>query len=102
VPDRAGSRTTLEDPPLRGPLFTDALLWCHKGRGRVIVMDLIELRMLAVAGILAMGIVVSIVAVSTAAVAGWIGQLSHAQGKRASGGQAVGGRPDLGAGRARC
>jgi hypothetical protein len=64
-------------------------------------MDLIDLRVLAATGILVVGIVVSTLAVSALAVADWIGRLLRARETRPAGGPAVG-RPDLGAGRARC
>jgi hypothetical protein len=65
-------------------------------------MDLVELRILAVGGILAVGVIASALAVTGVAVAGWIGRLWQ---DRPSGGvrtTAVGQRSHLGAGRARC
>jgi hypothetical protein len=62
-------------------------------------MDLIELRLLAVGGILAVGVLVSTLSVSAVAVAGWLGRVFQARDRRASGVAAR--RPGL-AGRARC
>ena len=64
-------------------------------------MDLIELRLLAVGGILAVGIVMSALGALAAAILEWTGRVSHARAGRASGQRVVGPRPDLGAGRAR-
>jgi hypothetical protein len=67
----------------------------------MILMDLIELRLLAVGGILAVGLVVSTLAVSAVAVAGWIGRVFQSRVRRVSRG-AVGPNPGLGAGGVRC
>jgi len=63
-------------------------------------MDLIELRLPAVGGILAVGIVVSVLGALTAAILERTGRVSHARAGR-SGQRAVAPRPDPGAGRAR-
>ena len=65
-------------------------------------MDLVELRLLAVGGILAIGIVMSALGALAAAILEWAGQVSGARAGRVSGQRAVGPRPGLGAGRARC
>lgn len=65
-------------------------------------MDLLELRILAAGGILAVGVVVSILAAVAAAVAGWIGRLRHRRAAGSIGAPAVGQGPNLGAGRVRC
>jgi hypothetical protein len=62
-------------------------------------MDLLELRVLAVGGILLLGVVLSTLAVSAVAVAGWIGRLRHRASPRAT---AVASGRTLDAGRARC
>ncbi len=65
-------------------------------------MDLLELRILAAGGILAVGIIVSTLAVAAQAIVGWIGRLWH---PRAAGATRRAGRPAgarLDAGRARC
>jgi hypothetical protein len=64
-------------------------------------MDLIELRLLAVGGILAVGIVMSALGALAAAILEWA-RVSHARAGRVPGQRAVGPRPDLGAGSARC
>jgi hypothetical protein len=64
-------------------------------------MDLIELRLLAIGGILALGIVMSALGALAAAILEWAGRVSHARAGRVPGQRAVGPRPDLGAGRPR-
>jgi hypothetical protein len=83
-------------------LFTAALLGCHIGRGRVFTMDLVELRLLAVGGILAVGVVMSVLGVLAATILEWAGQASHTRTRRVAGQRAVGRMQDLGAGRERC
>ena len=65
-------------------------------------MDLVELRLLAVGGILAVGIVLSVLGVAASVAAERIRRVSHARDLHASGARVVGQRADLGAGRARC
>jgi hypothetical protein len=65
-------------------------------------MDLVELRMLAVGGLLAVGIVMSVLGVAASVAAEWIRRASHARDLHASGGRVVGRRADLRAGRVRC
>ena len=65
-------------------------------------MDLVELRILAAVGILAVGVVASALGVAAGAVIGWLGRLrqAHAAGRDVAG--AVGDASRLGAERARC
>jgi hypothetical protein len=49
------------------------------------VMDLVELRVLAVGGIMAVGVVVSSLAVGALAVVAWIGRISDAWEARPAG-----------------
>ena len=65
-------------------------------------MDLLELRILAAGGILLVGIVVSTLAVSGVAVAGWIGRRLHPRATGAAWPPAVRQGASLDAGRARC
>jgi hypothetical protein len=65
-------------------------------------MDLVELRLLAGGGILAMGIVMSVLGVLAGTILEWTGRASHARAGRVAGQRAVGRMPDLGAGRERC
>ena len=65
-------------------------------------MDLIEIRLLAVGGILAVGIVVSTLTVTAIAVADWIARVYRARAARSTEASPVSGRPGLGAGNARC
>jgi hypothetical protein len=62
-------------------------------------MDLTELRILAAAGFLAIGIVLSVLAVVAVSVGGWMGRLWRA---RVVGASAAGRGSELGAGGARC
>lgn len=64
-------------------------------------MDLIELRILAAAGLLAAGVVVSTLAVWAVAVAEWVDRRLRARETRLAG-HSIGGHPHLGSGRARC
>jgi hypothetical protein len=66
------------------------------------VMDLVELRVLAVGGIMAVGVVVSSLAVGALAVVAWIGRISDAREARPAGQPTADGRADLRAGRAPC
>jgi hypothetical protein len=66
------------------------------------VMDLVELRVLAVGGIMAVGVVVSSLAVGALAVVAWIGRISDAWEARLAGQPTADGRADLRAGRAPC
>lgn len=64
-------------------------------------MDLVELRTLAVGGIVAIGTALSVLAVVAVTVAGWIDRVWRARAE-AVGPQAAGQGTHLGAGRARC
>jgi hypothetical protein len=64
-------------------------------------MELLELRILAVGGIVAIGTALGVLAVVAATVAGWIDRVWRARAD-AVGTQVVGQGTDLGAGRARC
>jgi hypothetical protein len=65
-------------------------------------MDLVELRLLAVGGILAVGVVMSVLGVLAATILEWAGRASHTRTRRVAGQRAVGRMQDLGAGRERC
>lgn len=65
-------------------------------------MDLLELRILAAGGVLLVGGVVSTLAVSGMAFAGWIGRRWHLRTGGAARPTAVAPRRTLDAGRARC
>ncbi len=65
-------------------------------------MDLVELRILAVGGILAVGIVLSALAVVASVAAEWIRRVSHARDLHPSGARVVGQGADVDAGRVRC
>lgn len=65
-------------------------------------MDLLELRILAAGGILLVGIVLSTLALSAVAVAGWIARQWPPRAAGAARSPAVGQGPNLDAGRARC
>ena len=65
-------------------------------------MDLVELRVLAVGGILAVGIAVSILGVAAQAAAEWIGRMWQARAAHPAGTPAVGRGPTFGAGGVRC
>jgi hypothetical protein len=65
-------------------------------------MDLIELRLLAVGGILTVGIVASLLGMAAAAVVERFGRTPYARDVRGVGVPAVGPRVHLGPGRAQC
>jgi hypothetical protein len=65
-------------------------------------MDLLELRLLAVSGILAIGVALSVLAVAGAALAGWVGRLWHARPDGRAGAPVTGKASGLGVGQARC
>jgi hypothetical protein len=65
-------------------------------------MDLMELRLLAVGGILTVGIVMSLLGLTAAAVVERFGRISYARSGRDTGVPAVGPRLKLGSGRAQC
>jgi hypothetical protein len=65
-------------------------------------MDLIELRILAVTGILFVGILASALTVSAAAAIEWAGRVFHARRMRFQGEQAVTRSAGYDPGRARC
>ena len=65
-------------------------------------MDLLELRILAAGGILAVGITVSILGVAAQATLGWLGRLWQTRAARSAGAPTVGQGSAVGAGRVRC
>ena len=65
-------------------------------------MDLLELRILAVSGILAIGVTMSALAVALVAVAERVGRLRQGRAGAASGAPAVRKASGLGVGQARC
>jgi hypothetical protein len=65
-------------------------------------MDLIELRVFAAMGILAIGVFVSTLAATAVALAEWIGRALGPRATRSAGARAVSRKPELGAGNARC
>jgi hypothetical protein len=65
-------------------------------------MDLVELRVLAVGGILAVGVAASILGVAAQAATEWIGRMWQARAADPAGTPAVGQGSTFGAGRARC
>lgn len=65
-------------------------------------MDLVELRVLAVGGILAVGIAVSILGVAAQAAIEWIGRVWPARAAHPAGTPALGQGSTFGTGRARC
>jgi hypothetical protein len=65
-------------------------------------MDLLELRILAVSGILAIGVTISALAVALVAAAEWVGRLRQGRAAAVAGAPAVGKATGLGVGQARC
>jgi hypothetical protein len=65
-------------------------------------MDLLELRILAASGILAIGVTMSALAVALVAVAGWVGRLRQGRAAAVTGAPAAGKASGLGVGPARC
>lgn len=65
-------------------------------------MDLLELRILAVSGILAIGVTMSALAVALVAVAERVGRLRRGRAAAANRAPAVGKPSGLGVGQARC
>ena len=68
----------------------------------MIAMDLVELRVFAAVGILAVGVVVSTLAVTAVAVAEWVGRTFRLRATPSAGVRAVSRKPELGPGNVRC